>query len=82
VLSGDLEAVKSETNLERRSERALINAVTAMDLARDAYRAGESDKATTALNEVKDSVELSYEALVDAGKDPRKHPKFFQSRRA
>jgi hypothetical protein len=79
LLAGDLDAIKSEPNLERRSERALQNAASAMDLARDAHRAGDSTKAGAALNEVKESVELSYESLVDAGKDPRRHPKYFKA---
>lgn len=79
LLAGDLESVKSEPNLERRSERALINATSALDLARDAHRAGESAKAATALNEVKDSVELCYDSLVDAGKDPHRHPRYFKA---
>ena len=79
LLAGDIEGVKSEPNLERRSERALQNANSAMDSARDAHRAGDSTKAGAALNEVKESVELCYESLVDAGKDPRKHPKYFKA---
>ena len=79
LLAGDLASVKSEANLERRSERALVNAYAAMDTARDAYRAGEVQKATEALNEVRESVDLSYESLVDTGKDPRRHPKFFKA---
>jgi len=79
LLAGDLDTIKSEPNLERRSERALQNAASAMDLARDAHRAGDSTKAGTALNEVKESVELSYDSLVEAGKDPRRHPKYFKA---
>lgn len=79
LLAIDLEGIKSEPNLERRSERALQNAADAMNLARDAHRAGDSTKAGAALNEVKESVELSYESLVEAGKDPRRHPKHFKA---
>jgi hypothetical protein len=79
LLFADLDSARNEPNLERRSELALVNAGTAMDAARDTYKAGEIGKAQTALDEVGASVDLSYDALVEAGKDPRKHPKFFKS---
>ena len=51
VLAFDLGAVKSEPNLERRSDRALDNANTALDAARDAYSAADLDKTQSALKE-------------------------------
>jgi hypothetical protein len=54
-----------------------------MDLARDAHRAGDSTKAGAALNEVKESVELCYESLVERRARIRAStPSTFQSRRA
>ena len=54
-LALDLAAVKSEPNLEKRSELALVNANAAMDAARVAYDHGDVDKAGQALDELKDS---------------------------
>jgi hypothetical protein len=77
-LAFDLAAIKMEPNLERRSERAIDNATVAMDSARDAATAGESEKVKTALEELRDSVDLAYQSLVDSGKSARRNPKFFK----
>ena len=78
ALAFDLGPVKSEPNLEKRSERALDNANLALDAARDDYNAGNIGKTESELEEVCDSVDLAYESLSDTGKDPRKDPKFFK----
>jgi hypothetical protein len=77
-LAFDLAAIKLEPNLERRSERALDNAAGAMDTARDASSAGESEKVKAAVEELRDSVDLAYQSLVDSGKSARRSPKFFK----
>src|SRR5580704_4515361 len=77
-LAFDLTAIKLEPNLERRSERALDNASSAMDMARDASSAGEPEKVKAALEELRDSVDLAYQSLVDSGKSARRNPKFFK----
>ena len=77
-LAFDLAAIKLEPNLERRSERALDNASSAMDLARDASSAGDTEKLKAAVAEVRDSVDLAYQSLVDSGKSARRNPKFFK----
>jgi hypothetical protein len=77
-LAFDLAAIKLEPNLERRSERALDNAAAAMDTARDASSAGESEKVKAAVEELRDSVDLAYQSLVDSGKSARRSPKFFK----
>jgi hypothetical protein len=77
-LAFDLTAIKLEPNLERRSERAMDNASAAMDAARDASGAGESAKTKAALEELRDSVDLAYQSLVDSGKSARRSPKFFK----
>jgi len=77
-LAFDLAAIKMEPNLERRSERAIDNASAAMDSARDAATAGDSEKVKAALEELRDSVDLSYQSLVDSGKSARRNPKFFK----
>lgn len=78
TLAFDLAAVKSEPNLEKRSELALEHANVALDAARDDYNAGDVGKTQTELQEVCDSVDLAYEALTDTGKDPHRDPKFFK----
>jgi hypothetical protein len=77
-LAFDLTAIKLEPNLERRSERAIDNASLAMDLAREASSAGELEKSKAALEELRDSVDLAYQSLVDSGKSARRSPKFFK----
>jgi hypothetical protein len=77
-LAFDLAAIKLEPNLERRSERALDNASAAMDAARDASSAGEPEKSKAALQELRDSVDLAYQSLVESGKSARRRPKFFK----
>lgn len=77
VLAINLASVKLEPNLEKRSELALINANSALDAARDAYKNGDIDATKNELSEVGESVDLAYEALSDTGKDPRKD-KFFK----
>jgi exonuclease VII small subunit len=67
----DLATVKTEPNLERRSDRALENAQSALDAARKAYEGGDLDQTKTALEEVRESVDLSYKSLLDTRKDPR-----------
>ena len=78
LFSADLTAVKSEPNLEHRSELAITNANTALDAARDAYNAGDAEKTAKELNEVSESVDVAYEALSATGKDPRKSPRYFK----
>src|SRR5437899_833865 len=74
VLAFDLGAVKSEPNLERRSDRALDNANTALDAARDAYSAADLARTQSALKEAGESVELAYHSLEETGKDARRNP--------
>jgi hypothetical protein len=74
----DLNSVKAEPNFERRSELALANANKAIDTAREAYEANDATKMQAALEEIADSVNLSYQSLVDTGKDARRSPKFFK----
>jgi hypothetical protein len=77
-LRANLEEARAEPNLERRSNLALVNAVTALKEAREAYRNGDSQMTTERIAEVQESVELGYDSLVKTGKDPRKSPKWFK----
>jgi hypothetical protein len=78
VLALDLSAIKTEPNLERRSDRAADNAVVAFDAAREAFDGGNIEKAKAALDEVRESVDLAYQSLEESGKDARRNPKFFK----
>lgn len=78
ILAFDLASIKTEPNLEKRSELALDHAGAALDQAREAYSAGDVAKMELALGEVGESVELAYHALTDTGKDARRNPKFFK----
>jgi len=69
---GDIAAVKSEPDLEKRSELALANADRDMDQARQAYSGDDQKAAQIALNELTESVEVSYDALQHAHTPPRK----------
>ena len=77
-LAFDLAAIKLEPNLERRSDLALQNASAAMDAARDASAAGDIGKVKSSLEELRESVDLAYQSLVDSGKSARRNPKFFK----
>jgi hypothetical protein len=74
----DLAGVKTEPNLEKRSELALENANTALDQAREAYTGGDLAKFKMELDEVGESVTLAYQSLEETGKDARRNPKFFK----
>jgi hypothetical protein len=71
LLALDLNAIRSEPNLEKRSDLALEYANTALDSARDAISAGDSAKVQAAVAEFRDSVELSWHSLTDTGKYAR-----------
>src|SRR4051812_39431896 len=76
--AGDLESIRSDSNLERRSDRAIANANRAISDARDAYGAGQMDRVKSEIQEAAESVELSYESLKQTGKNPRQTPKHFK----
>jgi hypothetical protein len=78
ALAVDLAGVKSEPNLEKRSELALNYANSALDAARDSYNQGDYDKTKNELDQVEQSVDLAYQSLSETGKDPRRDPKFFK----
>jgi hypothetical protein len=72
----DLSAIKSEPNLERRSDLALDYAAAALDDARDFYNSGDAAKWRSALDDLKDAVELSYQSLEETGKNARNNKHF------
>ncbi len=75
----DINSVKVEANPERRSELALENANRDIDEARSAYQAGDVKKSDADLDEVRQSVELSYDSLEQSGKQPRKSKYYKQA---
>ena len=77
-LAVDLASIKTEPNLERRSQLALDNANLALDSARDAFNSGDSAKAQEQVNEVGESVDLAYQSLQETGKSARRNPKFYK----
>lgn len=78
ILRADLQKVKAEPNLERRSKLALDNAEEALKVARDAYAKGDYAQVKARAAEIADSVELADTSLRDTGKNPRKSPKWFK----
>ncbi len=74
----DLNTALKETNLEKRSEKALDNASAALKEARKAYDAGDTAAVTAAISEIRASVELAAHSLRETGKNPRNHPKYFK----
>ena len=76
--AADLEKVKAEPNLEKRSRLALENADRALKNAREAYNKGELKETAALVTEVQDSVLLAETSLKETGKNPRKSPKWFK----
>jgi len=72
IAFADINSVKSEPDLEKRSELALANADRAIDEARQAYNSGNDQAQQAALVEVQESVEASYAALEHSNKNPRR----------
>jgi len=72
IAFADITALKSEPDLEKRSELALANADHAIDEARHAYNSGNDQAQHAALLEVQEFVEASYDALERSNKNPRR----------
>jgi hypothetical protein len=72
LVFADIAGVKAEPDLNRRSELALMNADEKIDAARQAYQAGNEPAQEAAIQEVAESVELSYDALEQTHSAPRK----------
>ncbi len=77
-LAADIDSVKAEPNLERRSEKALLNADAAFDAARKAHSEGADQAFTAALAEIGQSIQLIRQSLDESGKNARKSPKYFK----
>ena len=68
----DLGAVKSEPDLDKRSELALLNADHEIDEARKAYSDGDQKAEQSALEEINESVTICYDSLQHNHEAPRK----------
>jgi len=75
-LAADLTSIKSEPNLEHRSELALDYAAAELDTARDSYNGGDAAKMQAALGELREAVDLCYQSLQDTGKNARNNKHF------
>ena len=72
IAADDLDAVRSESNLEKRSEKALIVAGQQLDAGSKAYNAGSIQVALAKIDDVLASVEYAVQSLVESGKDPHR----------
>jgi len=77
-LLAELNQVRAEPNLEKRSRAALEHAEQILKDSRRAYAAGNLQQTTELLEEVAQSVELAEMSLKESGKDPIKSPKYFK----
>jgi hypothetical protein len=68
----DIATVKSVPDLERRSELALANADKDMDAAKQAFTGGDEKAEQLALVEVRELVDVSYDALEHSKQAPRR----------
>jgi hypothetical protein len=72
----DLEAIRSEHDPERRSDRALDAADRTLSVSRDNYAAGDYKKALAGVQEIRDAVDLARDSLLESHKNPRKSKYF------
>ena len=72
LATADIAAIKSEPDLERRSEMALAGADKQIDAAREAINGGDDKVEQQSLADVGELVDVSYDALQHTNKAPRK----------
>jgi hypothetical protein len=77
-LLAELESIRNEPDLEKRSALALAYADTALDRAREAYQNDDEAALSAALAEVGQSMDLCKSSLDESGKNARKRPKYFK----
>ncbi len=76
--TSDLDAIRAEPNLERRSGVALDKAEEHLSAARAAYEAGKFDEFQTHLKSTEELADICYQSLTDSGKKARRNPKWFK----
>lgn len=74
----ELEAVRAEPDMERRSRRALEFAQAQLRTATLAFQAGEVGAGRQALEGICEAVDLAVASLEATGKHPRRHPRHFK----
>jgi len=74
----DITTVKSEPDLERRSELALAHADRDIDVLKEAFSGGDEKAEQQALVEVRELVDVSYDALEHSKQAPRRS-KYYKS---
>jgi hypothetical protein len=72
LAAADVSSVKAEPNLPKRSELALENANEALDEARTAYQSGNVQQTDADLAQVRELIDVSFDALENSGQQPRK----------
>ena len=77
-LCAELDQVKAEPNLEKRSRLALEHAEKVLKEAREAYNKGETAEVEPLLTEMQNAVLLAESSLEATGKNPRRNPKYFK----
>jgi hypothetical protein len=79
LLAGaDLESVKAEPNLEKRSEKALVFAGEILTAMRAELDRNDVEKIKDQLKEFQGAVDLSVDSLEATGKNARRNPKYFK----
>lgn len=76
--AADLSVVKTEPNLEKRSEKALVYANDVLAAMRAELDKNNVDKIKDHLRELEATVDLSIDSLKATGKNARRNPKYFK----
>jgi hypothetical protein len=75
---GDLNAVKAEPNLEKRSDKALDYASTVLNDMREHYKGESMEKFGLSVVDFRTAVDLAVSSLEETGKNARRNPKYFK----
>ena len=78
ALSANLNSVRAEPNIEKRSRLALDNADAAFVRSKANLEGGHAEAAAADLVEVQQSVEVARDALAETHQNPSRHPKNFK----
>jgi hypothetical protein len=76
--AANLQQVRSEPNLEKRSGLALQNAMSAYQSLKAAYLSGDIHLVAVIASELEDSVKLAHASLFERGKNGRKSQKWLK----
>ena len=76
--AANLESIRAEPNLERRSQLALGFAKATVKPVLEAYEQGDAELGGRLLMQIQEAVELAQESLSATGKSARRKPKYFK----